>query len=120
MSVAKNVVDMRGAHACHRQRMDVERVVERRPKCDDLLHELGFAMRKYLRQDPAAAVADKRYARTGAVLQVLQSVEQRPKLDLRVHDVERDAGPQRPVPHSAPPTGHRAHRPVAGYEAWCG
>src|SRR2546427_13013469 len=114
MSVAKNVVLMRGPPAGHGQRMDVERVVERRPKCDDLLHELGFAMRKYLRQDPAAAVADKRYARTGAVLQVLQSVEQRPKHDLRVHDVERDAGHLRPVTDSAQPPERRAERPVAG------
>src|SRR5467141_2547880 len=114
MSVAKKVVDMRGTHAGHRQWMDVERVVERRPKCDDLLHELGFAVRKYLREHPSAAVADERYAGACAVLKTLQGVEQRPQHDLRVHDVERDPRHLGPVTDSPQPPEWRAERPIAG------
>src|SRR5229473_5571680 len=82
VAVANDVVNMSGPNARHRQGMDVERIVERRPKRDDLFHELGLAVREHLREHPPAALAYQRHARAGAVVQVLQSVEERSQHDL--------------------------------------
>ncbi len=93
--------------------MNVERVVERRPERDDLLHELGIAVRQDLGKDAATAVADEGNARPGAVLKLLQRVEKRPQHHLRIHDVEGDACHLRAVSDSLQPGEWGAQRPVA-------
>src|SRR5260370_15462129 len=105
---------MSGPNACHRERMDVERSVEGRPERDDLFHELGLAVREHLGEHASAALAYERHARAGAVVQVLQSVEQRPQHNLRVRHVERDARHLRAVSDAPQPLVWGVQRPVAG------
>src|SRR5437899_9561095 len=97
--------------------MDVERVVVRRAERDDLLDQVRLAMRQHFREYAATAVADKRDARPGAMLQVLEGVEEWPQHDLRIHDVEGHAGQLRAVTDAAQPPEWRAQGPVAREEA---
>ena len=49
-------------------------------------------MGQHLGQHAAAAVSDQRDPRPGSPVQRCQRVDERSEHDLRVHDVERDAG----------------------------
>ena len=103
--------------AGHRQRMHVERVAQRRPERDDLLHEVWIPMRQHLGEHTAAAVADERYPRPGLPVQRLQGVDERFEHYLRVHDVERKSRESRLVADATQPVVLRAQRPVAREEA---